>query len=175
MRHLRDTKSILGAILFAMLFSISIPAYGQDAYGSITFSPNTGQGFAYGYSWNYYTRESARQRATRECRNKGGSSCREVSWFRNSCAALAITSEGGYGTAWHTSRSNAESMAVSNCRSAGNSNCRIAVSRCITAGGEPSTTGFMAKMEQPAQLTRDQRRKVQSGVDLELTLRKHRK
>ena len=163
MSYLRDTKSILGVILTAVLFSIALPSYGQNKFGSITFSPNTGNGFAYGFSWNYSSRDTARQRATRECRNRGGSGCPEIGWFSNTCGAIAVTPEGGYGTGYGETKSGAESNALSMCRrTASNFNCQIGASQCST-GGQPSTTGFMAeKPKEPAKLTRDQRRKVQS-------------
>ena len=169
MRHLRDTKSILGVILTAVLFCIAIPAYGQQ-YGSITYSSDPGGDFSWGISWNYDNHDAARERAMRECRNRGGDSCREIGWFRNTCGAFALTPDGGYGTGFDRNITVAENEALQSCRSAGNANCQIGVSRCLTDGATPSVTGFTAQAPQSADLDREQRRKVQSmlaaqGID----------
>ena len=169
MRRLRDTKSILGAVLTAVLFCIAIPAYGQQ-YGSITFSSNPGGDFSWGISWNYDNHDAARDHAMRECRNRGGDSCREIGWFRNTCGAFALTPDGGYATGFDRNKEVAEREALQECRLAGNVDCRIGVSRCLTAEATPSVTGFTAQAPQPANLDREQRRKVQillaaQGID----------
>ena len=101
----------------------------QDQYGSIAFEQLSGGGYAWGIAWSYDSWESARDRATRECRSTGSRNCTEGGWFRNACGALAIGDENGYGTGWGDSIALAESSAMSNCRAA-NQNCRVEEARC---------------------------------------------
>ncbi len=132
-------------------------------YGSIAFSPNTGAGYGWGFSWGYGSRQDAKYRSVRECRDKGGEDCREIGWFRNNCGALAISPEGGYGTGYGNTRVTAESKAISACHSAGNTSCRVPISRCSTVTVAQSS-GFVAKQAQPVKLDRDQMRKVQKAL-----------
>ena len=162
MKHLlNDTKSILATVLTAVLACTAVPAFAQ--YGSIAFSSNTEAGYGWGFSWGYGSRQDAKYRAVRECRDKGGANCAEIGWFHNNCGALAISPEGGYGTGYGNTRVAAESKALSACRSAGNSNCRIPISRCATVTVAKSS-GFVVKRAQPVKLNREQMRKVQKAL-----------
>ena len=156
-----NMKRMLVAMVGALLMAVSAVATAQ--YGSIAFSPNTGAGYGWGFSWGYGSRQDAKYRSVRECRDKGGENCREIGWFQNNCGALAVSPEGGYGTGYGNSKGAAESKALSACRSAGNTNCRVPASHCSTVTVAQST-GFVAKQAQPVKLNRDQMRKVQKAL-----------
>ncbi len=115
-------------VVFVLLL-VSLPVSAEDRYGSIVFSQESGGGYAWGISWSYDSRYSARDRAIAECRSRRGTSCAEVAWFRNACGALAIGDRNGYGSGWGTSLALAQSYALQSCRNY-NRNCRIAASEC---------------------------------------------
>ena len=144
------TKRMLAALAGAVL--MAVPAGAAAQYGSIVFSPNIGAGYGWGFSWGYGSRHDARDRAVRECRNKGGEGCAEVGWFSEECGALAVSPEGGYGS----TKGAAESKALSACRSAGNSSCRVPASRCHSSGGSPGSAGLMVELPQYAKLPCEQ-------------------
>ncbi len=95
------------------------PSRADDHYGAIAYSTDTGK---YGYSYDYGSRGDAEQRALNEC---GESGCSVVLWFRNACGALATADDHSYGTAWATSRGEAENTAMSYCNKY-SSRCSIA-------------------------------------------------
>ena len=104
---------------------VASPAAAQgDLHGSIVFSQEADGGYAWGMAWNHNSEVSAMREASVECRNAGGSSCREVGTFTNACGALAIGDDNGYGTGVGDSIAKAENDALARCRSS-NSNCRI--------------------------------------------------
>ncbi len=159
---MKTTKRILAAMVFGAILAVgAVPAFAQ--YGSIAFSPNTGTGYGWGFSWGYGSRQDAKYRAVRECRDKGGANCAEVGWFQNTCGALAVGAKGGYGTGYGSTKDAAEAKALSECRAHGNTGCRVPAARCVS-GGPPDATGFMASLPQPAKLTRGQMRKVQKAL-----------
>ncbi len=115
-------KTPLGALILAMLLSVSIEA--RNYYGAISYSPSTG---AYGYSYDYNSKSSARHAARKQC---GYRNCKNSLWFRNACGALAVGSS-GYGTSWGNSRSSAKRKALRSCRKYSR-NCTIRKSVCTT-------------------------------------------
>lgn len=114
---------------FALAMIGSSTAIAENRYGSIVFSQESGGGYAMGMAWSYDSRSKARNRAIRECQSRGGTSCREVNWFRNACGAIAIGGNNGFGTSWGDSLRAAENKAISECRRS-NQSCRISMSRC---------------------------------------------
>jgi hypothetical protein len=80
-------------------------------YGAFGYSPSTK---AYGWSYDYPSRSAAESTALANC-GKQANDCIVALWFRNSCGALAIGSN-GYGTAWASQRSGAENQAPAVCR-----------------------------------------------------------
>jgi len=124
---LKSLSIFSGAFVVAMAILITVP-FGHTAsagYGSIAFSQDSG---AYGYSWNYSTRNTAERRALRECRSQGRG-CQVIMWFRNACAALAVGYGNAYGWAWNTSRRQARIRALDECSSRAD-RCRIRVDVC---------------------------------------------
>lgn len=96
-----------------------------DNYGSMYFSQSTGR---YGYSYDYPTLDAARRVAYGNCKSRD---CRETTWFRNACAALAVGDGNAWGSGWAASRGKAERKALGNCRSQG-SNCSVRQWVCTT-------------------------------------------
>ena len=107
-------------------------AQAQNRYGSIAFSQQTDGGYDWGITWNFESREAARNRAMAGCRSEGGRNCSEIFWFRNTCGALAIGGGNGWGTGSGETALAAQRGALGKCR-ARNRDCRIAVSRCANA------------------------------------------
>lgn len=81
-----------------------------DKFGAIAFSTSSGQA---GWSFDYDTRAIAESRALANC----GAGCKVVTWFKNSCGALAVGRNNGYGATWADSRAAAEKAAMGICRS----------------------------------------------------------
>ena len=111
----------------AAVMAGSVPLAAAANFGAIAYSNTTG---AYGYSYDYGSRRSAEQAALANCRSNG-SGCKVVIWFQNSCGALAIGSDFGWGAAWASSRSQAERSAMRYCRQ-NSSGCHIAAYSCTT-------------------------------------------
>lgn len=123
------TGWLRGVSLVAGLAALGTAALAQSvgaaSYGAIAFSPRNG---AFGYSYNYGTRDEAEARALRECRVRGGG-CRLMVWFRNACGALAVGEGYAYGWAWASSRGEARGRAMEECR-ARTRGCDIRVLVC---------------------------------------------
>ena len=81
-----------------------------EEWGSIAYSPKTG---AVGFSHNYDSRGLAGDWAMSYC---DANDCRIVVNFYNACGALAVGSRGGWGAAWGTTRSRAETNALNSCQ-----------------------------------------------------------
>ena len=109
-------------------------ADGSDRWGSIAFSQEPDGGYVWGMSWSFADRRSAADAAMGECRGEGGSACSEAGWFRNTCGALAIGDENGYGTGAGGTEAEAERSALAECRKV-NANCRVDASECSKADG----------------------------------------
>ncbi|MCA6517862.1 MAG: DUF4189 domain-containing protein, partial [Pseudanabaena sp. M110S1SP2A07QC] len=85
-----------------------------------------------GYSWNYSTRAAAENRAISECESiSGAGDCEVLIWTRNACMSIAEGSNGAAGTAWSTSRRQAESKARQVCRDYDGVDCRVTRTICL--------------------------------------------
>ena len=72
-----------GAALFA-----AVPVGAQDAHGVIAFGETPeGKGVAYGFSWNFDSKEAAHAEAVNACISGGGTDCVQLAWFQNGCGA----------------------------------------------------------------------------------------
>ena len=101
----------------------------RNPYGSIAYA-RTSSGHAGGIAWNGRSHVNARQLALQQCREAGGgSACREIGWFRNACAAVAIGDNEAYGTGSGETMTTAERDALDKCR-IGNRDCQVEISRC---------------------------------------------
>jgi len=96
-------------------------AMAGDKYGAIA----TGANGAYGYSYNYDTREDAENAALYEC----GGTCSVQVWFANACGAVA-KGDGATGWAWNANKTAAQNNAVASCYDYGGSNCQIVAWAC---------------------------------------------
>jgi hypothetical protein len=95
-----------------------------DYYGAIAVNPTTR---AAGISYNYQSQADANAGASSQC----GLGCSVVATYGNGmCGALARGSNGAVGYAVNSSKSQAESTALSQCRSAGGTLCAIGLSEC---------------------------------------------
>ncbi|MZR15148.1 DUF4189 domain-containing protein [Maritimibacter sp. DP07] len=84
-----------------------------------------GPGGAYGYAHDWNTERQAYGSAARGCEWD----CTEIRTFFNTCAAMAVASNGGWGWGTGASRGAAESRAMGYCRQYGNG-CRVRVWAC---------------------------------------------
>ena len=112
----------------------------RDRYGSVAFSQQGDGGYQWGITWDFESREVARNRAIAGCRNKGGRSCSEIFQFRNTCGALAIGGANGWGAGAGATTLEAQRGALKQCRTT-NRNCQVAVSRCAKASTTVATAG----------------------------------
>jgi hypothetical protein len=99
-------------------------------------------GFAFGLSYNYGSKEDAEANALRLCRNakatkKSKSLCTVIENFTNRCMAVAIDpADGTPGVGWGRGENSgeAESEAMSECRSTAGPDrqraCQVSVSNC---------------------------------------------
>ena len=130
----------------AMAFVVtmaSMQAQAQNRYGSIAFSQQGDGGYQWGFTWDFESREVARNRAIAECRSKGGRSCSEIFWFRNTCGALAIGGANGWGAGAGATTLEAQRSALEQCRTT-NRNCRLSVSRCAKASATVASAGSLS-------------------------------
>lgn len=103
-------ETMLKQIVFLAATLAAMPLANAVEWGSIAYSPKTG---AVGYSHNYDSSSLAGEWAMSYC---DSSDCRVVVNFHDACGALAVGSRGGWGAAWGTTRSRAESNALTSCQ-----------------------------------------------------------
>jgi hypothetical protein len=122
------TFSKFATITAAMaMFAVPAIASAADYYGAFAFSQNTG---ASGWSKNYTSQSEAEGAALQVCfQTQGASDCKVSYSFVNSCAALAVGGDNGWGADWGANVQAAENKALHTC--AGYSyNCKIITSQC---------------------------------------------
>ena len=110
-------------------------------HGSIAFSRDADDSYAWGIAWSFDSSAGARAEALGQCRAHDGTRCSQAGWFREACGALAIGDDNGYGTGWGATAAAAKRNALAQCR-ASNNDCRIEVARCAQseqAGGSGRT------------------------------------
>ena len=169
------------AIAAAGLTMVAGPASAQNAHGSIAVGNTAyGESIAYGFAWNYATRDDAREEALNACRASGGTDCAERARFQNGCGALAVDQYGAGGAKGAMTQDQAEVGAMRACEASGGSGCAVVGSQCASLGGEPGTWSGsehvvaasepgtddrQAEVQAPAEsLTREQRVEVQQGL-----------
>jgi uncharacterized protein DUF4189 len=110
-------------VLFALALGIgpSLHAQSDDLFAAIAYSPKTNK---WGYGCNYHTKAEAIARAKSEC----GSKSARTNWCKNAWIALALSDRlpGGWGSAWGTTREEAEAAARRECL-ARNPDARVVV------------------------------------------------
>lgn len=120
---------IAGAVLGATILCAPAAASAADYYGAFAFSQNTG---ASGWSKNYTSQSEAEGAALQYCfETKGASDCKVAYSFVNSCAALAVGGDNGWGADWGVNKQAAQNKAMNTC--AGYSyDCKVLISECST-------------------------------------------
>ena len=93
----------------------------QNCWGAVAVGPNG----AYGFSHSWGTEQQAYDTANSGCEWD----CTITRTFYNSCAAIAVADNGGWGWSYASSRALAESNAMSYCMENGY-NCRVRVWSC---------------------------------------------
>ena len=132
-------RPLAAPIAAAALFA-ALPADAQDAHGVIAFGETAqGKGVAYGFSWNFDSKDAAHAEAVNACISSGGTDCVQLAWFQNGCGALAIDQYGNAQGKAGMSSEQAEARALRTCEGAGEGGCNIVGSACAERGGEPGT------------------------------------
>jgi Domain of unknown function (DUF4189) len=94
-----------------LLVAFSAAAEARDYYGAIAYSKTTR---AQGYVYDEGSQEDAESAALISCSDLAPD-CEPMTWFRNACGALAVSSEGAWGSAWGEDEATAEKKALSGC------------------------------------------------------------
>ena len=107
---------------FAAVTGAQAGQCGYDyCWGAVTVGPNG----AYGFSHGHFSEQAAIEAANQGC----SYSCNLTRTFYNTCGAIAMASNGGWGWAWGPSRTDAEGLALQYCYPNG-PNCRVRVWAC---------------------------------------------
>lgn len=118
-------KGLLAAVTaFSLLSGVTQSAHAQarNVYGAISYSPST-QVYSSGIA---KTKQAAINAALSNCRSESeAQDCQVPLWFRNAWGALAVGSDGSYGTGWGTDQGLAEQFAVRTCQRYGGKNCQV--------------------------------------------------
>ena len=123
----------------AMLVSVS--AVAQEAHGVIVFGETVqNNGVAYGFAWNFPTKDAAQAEAMDACVSSGGTNCIPLAGFPNGCGALAMDRHGNAQGKPGMTLEQAEARALQGCEAAfGGAGCSIVGSVCTTQDGDPGT------------------------------------
>jgi Domain of unknown function (DUF4189) len=122
-------KSLLTAIaVISLLPGITQTAQAGSArnvknvFGAISYSPSTN---TYS-SGTAKTKQAAVNSALKNCRSESeAKDCTVPLWFKNAWGALAVGSDGSYGTGWGTDQSLAERFALETCERYGSEDCQV--------------------------------------------------
>ena len=160
----RSPIDCLAVAASALLF-FAVPAQAQDAHGAIAFGQDTrNQTVAYGFAWNYGSRDEAIGVAMNACLAGGGTDCVELAWFQNGCGALAVDQYGMAQGKSGMSMEQAEARALRTCEAAGGSGCAVVGSQCAAPGGEVGTwSGSESVLVMPEE-TRDRTAREADGT-----------
>ena len=123
--HLHLRAGFAGLAL--ALATAALPAAAlADSFGAIAYSPDTG---ANGWSHDYPSRRGAERAAQDNC---DADDCRIAIWFKNACGAVAVGSNGGWGSDWGGDRRRAQSKAIRAC-SRNDDGCSVVRWQCSGA------------------------------------------
>ena len=124
----------------AVLLLAAVPARAQDAHGAIAFGRIAQDpAVAYGFAWDYPTRDEAQAAAMDACLDSGGSDCTVLAWFQNGCGALAMDQYGMAQGKGSRTQEQAEARAQQTCEAAEGIGCAVVASACVGSGGQPDT------------------------------------
>ena len=119
-------RAILAVMSVFFVFTTTAIAK-ADNYGAIAVSPSSK---ALGWSYDYKSIGGAKRAALANCRKHAGD-CKIANWFRNSCGAIAVGSNGGWGADWGNTIKQAKWKARKKCRQY-DSNCKAIRWVCTT-------------------------------------------
>ncbi len=117
-------QRILGLVLGVLMMPGAALA-GQCGYELCWGAVAVGNNGAWGTAYGQYSESAAVNRAQSGCQGN----CNIVRAFYNSCAAIAMADNGGWGWATEKNRELAESSAMNYCMDYGR-NCRVKVWSC---------------------------------------------
>src|SRR5690349_5398328 len=107
---MKTLNKIATAVLGVALLTVPVAASAADFYGAFAFSQNTG---ASGWAKNYNSQSEAEGAALQVCfQTQGASDCKVAYSFVNSCAALAVGGDNGWGADWGVNIQAAENKAM---------------------------------------------------------------
>ncbi|MBU7582808.1 MAG: DUF4189 domain-containing protein [Nostoc sp. TH1S01] len=94
----------------------------RNVFGAISYSPST-RTYSSGIA---KTKQAAINASLNKCRRESGAKdCTTPLWFKNAWGALAVGTDGSYGTGWGTDQSLAERFAVETCQKYGGEDCQV--------------------------------------------------
>jgi hypothetical protein len=117
------------ATITAAMAMLAVPAIASaaDSWGAFAFSQNTGSA---GWAKGYQTQAEAEGAALQVCFQKpGATDCKVAYPFNNTCAAMAVGGDNGWGADWGVNAQAAENKALHTC-SGYSYNCKIIMSQC---------------------------------------------
>lgn len=118
---------IAARVLGAAIIIAPAAASAADNYGAFAFSQNTG---ASGWAKNFTSQAEAESAAMGYCRDtKGAGDCKVAYSFVNSCAALAVGGDNGWGADWGVNKQAAQNKAMNTC-SGYSYDCKVLISEC---------------------------------------------
>ena len=106
---MRGLLRVLPAVV--LLFAFSGAASARDYYGAISYSKTTR---SLGYVYDMESQDEAESAALIAC-SDFASDCEPMIWFRNACGAMAVSSEGAWGSNWGEDEATAEKKALAGC------------------------------------------------------------
>ena len=100
-------------VFICLLWAAGTRAYAQNVYGALAIDRSNG--FYYGWAYDYASLKGAKNRATKECTEKGGNCTVVLTWQGKGCAAYR-TIPGQVGTAYGwglgTTKEQADAIAI---------------------------------------------------------------
>jgi hypothetical protein len=126
MHKMRRQLQAVPAILLIWTF-LGAAADARDYYGAIAYSKTTRQ---LGYVFDLDSQDDAESAALVDCSDLA-SDCEPLLWIRDACGALAISSDGAYGSAWGNDEETAEKNALAVCANYAK-DCKIVRWVCTT-------------------------------------------
>jgi serine/threonine-protein kinase len=126
----------VAVVLAAVVVALAGPASGQQQaplFGAIAYAPKTR---AIGVAADNVSQAEAESVALQNCRSistDDPADCRNIMWVRSACAALAVGTDGGWGTSWGVDRATAERKAIDVCAK-NSSSCEVVRRVCALRG-----------------------------------------
>lgn len=127
--------AFLAAASAAALLLAAAPAHAESVHGAIAFGKSAeGSDAAYGFAWNYGTRDEALSAALNACLGAGGADCALLARFENGCGALAMDRYGRAQGKSAMSQERAEARAMQACKTGEEVGCAIVAAVCAEPG-----------------------------------------